>query len=68
MLLILHRIVHLASSTSISGRMKELSLETEYCAFMVAIMLVRVVVDPLVHSVFDWAANVAEKLDNLNLT
>jgi hypothetical protein len=35
---------------------------------MVAIMLIRVVVDPLVNSVYEWAANVAEKLNNLNLT
>jgi hypothetical protein len=48
--------------------MKELSLETEYCAFMVAIMLVRVVVNPVVNSIFEWAADVAVKLNNLNLT
>jgi hypothetical protein len=66
--LTLHRIVHLVLSTSISGRMKELTLEIEYCAFMVAIMMVRIVVNPVVNSVFRWAVDVAGDLNDLNLT
>ncbi len=42
--------------------MKDLSLETEYCVYMVAIMMVHTFMDPLVNSVFEWAANVAENL------
>ena len=48
--------------------MKEVSLEMEYCAFMVAIMLVRMVVDPLVNSVFQKAEDVAKYLNDLNTT
>ena len=48
--------------------MKEVSLEMEYCAFMVAIMLVRMIVDPLVNSVFQKAEDVAKYLNDLNTT
>jgi hypothetical protein len=48
--------------------MKEVSIEMEYCVLMVAIMLVRMVVDPLVNSVFQKAEDVAQYLNDLNTT
>jgi hypothetical protein len=48
--------------------MKEVSIEMEYCVLMVAIMLVRMVVDPLVNSFFQKAEDVAQYLNDLNTT
>lgn len=48
--------------------MKEVSLEMEYCAFMLAIMLVRKTIDPSVNSVFQKAEDLAKYLNDLNTT
>jgi hypothetical protein len=52
----------------VSGALQILAPEIEYCAFMVAIIFVRIVVTSLNNRVVRSPLEIAEKLNSLNLS